>query len=297
MKDVVSPTAMEYAKSQPGGKYYGIPMVTMDMPAGRGVVIRYDILQAYNGGKYPTSVQGYVDFLKWVKATYPNSIPYAGRTSGDRLFVNSAPFFLMHGVYPYGARVQDGKYIRNLYLPEYRATVEVMRDLYASGVLDKDFVKCEAPQYFPKWQNTMVIWENGVDQILPPADSIRTSANDPNAVQMFIPPLTNYPSALRDVKYTYWTANSPITGHRVAIASSSKMQDKAWKVLEGFASPELRLAYEYGREGKEWNWSGGVRVPTDRIYSRDDNDADSHYWSLHLGIIQGFWPMNAKYAI
>ena len=55
--------------------------------------------------------------------------------------------------------------------------------------------------------------------------------------------------------------------------------------------------YAWGREGKEYTIVGGKRVPTTRLYFNDINDADSHYWTLHLGIIWGFWPTDVKYEV
>ena len=301
VRRIVNQTAMEFAAS-PGGLWYSIPMVPFEMPEGRGVFIRYDMLVEYNGGQWPRNVQGYVDFLKWVKATYPDSIPYPGRKAGDRLFFNSAPFFIWHGVYPYASSVRNGQYVRDLYTPEYRAAVEVMRDLYNAGVLDRDFVSSESAQYWPKWQQRAVIAENGVDQILPNVYAWKTTTNDPNAVIKFAPPLAELPSVVSDVKYTYRHANAAAIFHRTAIAASSRNQQAAWRVIEGFSTPELREAYEWGREGIEFNWENGVRVATDRIYSQptthpDLAPADTHGWTLHLGIIQGFWRTTASYAV
>ena len=58
---------------------------------------------------------------------------------------------------------------------------------------------------------------------------------------------------------------------------------------------EMKNADMLVREGKEHIIQGGEKVPTDRLYFRDPNDPDEHYWTLHLGIIWGFWPTEAKY--
>jgi hypothetical protein len=114
---------------------------------------------------------------------------------------------------------------------------------------------------------------------------------------VFAPPLKTYPV---DRKNIQWQSAGifPINwGHKVCISAKTKYPAQAWKVLEGFASDELRDAQAWGREGKEYNVVNGKRVPTDRIYFNDINDPDSHYWTLHLGIIWGFWPTDVKYEV
>ncbi len=118
----------------------------------------------------------------------------------------------------------------------------------------------------------------------------------PGAYWVFAPPLKRYPAGV-DRTYVQWLSSDifSINGsHRAVISAKTKYPAQAWKVLEAFASDELREAQARGREGKEYNVASGKRVPTTRLYFNDINDPDSHYWTLHLGIIWGFWPTDVK---
>jgi hypothetical protein len=141
---------------------------------------------------------------------------------------------------------------------------------------------------------------NSIDQIVPVVGTQienNVKNNTPGVYWVFAPPLKRYPV---DQKYIQLESSDvfPINGsHRTAINAKTKYPAQAWKVLEGFASDELRDAQAWGREGKEYNVVNGKRVPTNRLYFNDINDPDSHYWTLHLGIIWGFWPTEVKYEV
>jgi putative aldouronate transport system substrate-binding protein len=201
-------------------------------------------------------------------------------------------------VTPYGNRIQNGQVVREFTLPTYRAAVETFRGLYAEGILDQEFTNNPSPQFHAKRrERNPAMYTNGIDQILPITDYFLTNPQEFGSYYVYIPRLREYPIPSSELKYLDSSKAFPIISHRVAIAESSKQKDAAWRVLEGFASPELREAQAWGREGKEYNVVNGQRVPTDRLYMNDPNDADSHYWTLRLGIIWGFWPTDVKYAI
>jgi putative aldouronate transport system substrate-binding protein len=93
MQKVVTPIQMDLAKSQVTGRWWAVPMTATGLESGNGSIIRWDLLEQYNGGRFPDTVEGYIDFLRWVKNNIPDSIPLSGQTSGDRLFVISETFF------------------------------------------------------------------------------------------------------------------------------------------------------------------------------------------------------------
>jgi len=287
-------------------KYWAIPMNAVGMEAGWGVIVRQDLIDKYNGGKYPEDVQGYLNWFKAIKAANPDAIPYASRISGNYMFVNSAAILAMHGVYyPQSSYYRNGKYYRGIELPETTAALQVLRQMYQDGLLDKEFSTNPPDAYFSKLTNKMVATQtNTLDQILPAVgnqieQNALNSPPTPGVYWVFAPPLKRYPDGV-DRKYIQWLSSDvfPInSGHRVAISAKTQHPAEAWKVLEGFASDELRDAQAWGREGKEYNVVNGKRVPTKRLYFNDVNDPDSHYWTLHLGIIWGFWPTEVKYEV
>ena len=300
---------MEVVRDQTTTKrYWAIPMNQGNREPGWGVIVRQDLIEKYNGGKYPEDVQGYLNWFKAIKAAIPDSIPYASRTSGAYLFVNSASIWAMYGIwggYPTTNVFRNGKYYHALGVPEFKEAVKIYRQMYQDGLLDKEFATNPPDAYFSKLTNKYVATQtNDIDQILPTVgnqieQNAKNSPPTPGVYWVYAPPLTRYPAGV-ERKYIQWLGSDmfPVQGgHRVVISAKTKYPAQAWKVLEGWASDELYDAIAWGREGKEYNVVNGKRVPTARLYFNDVNDPDSHYWTLHLGIIRGFWPTEVKYEV
>jgi ABC-type glycerol-3-phosphate transport system substrate-binding protein len=285
-------------------KYWAIPMCQLGMEGGRGILCRKDLLIKYNGGKFPQTLQEYLTWFKAIKAAIPDSIPVAGQQLPGYLFYDSAAILFMHGVYyPTDLLWRNGKYAVAFTLPEYKEAMKVMRQLYADGLLDKEFATNPRDAYGQKLANKSVATRTTtIDQVNPVVGNtieLNAKNNTPGVYWVWSPPLTKYPAGV-ERKYIQWMSTDvyPINwGHRVCINAKTKYPKEAWRVLEAFASDKLRDVYAWGREGKEYTIVSGKRVPTPRLYFNDINDADSHYWTLHLGIIQGFWPTDVKYEV
>lgn len=307
MKKWVSPVAMELAASN-AGKWWAVPMVSQGVDAGRSNLLRWDLLVKYNGGKSLETVEDYVKWLKWIKDTIPGSIPLSSRNNpaNGQIFINGAGLmtYYVGTSGPFGSRIQDGKFISNLYLPEMKEAVKLYRQLYADGILDKEFATQPADQYFTKVTNQNVALQtNNIDQLVPGYGTFfengKLKEAQKGALWVFAAPLKTYPSVLKDQKYT-WDMNwGPIVGHRVAISTKSKYPDRAWKVLECFTSDALRNVYAYGREGKEFTMKDGQRVltPGSKLNKRNIEDPDEQYWTINLNFIMGFWPTEARYWV
>jgi putative aldouronate transport system substrate-binding protein len=305
MQKVCPALNMELVRDQTTTKkYWAIPMNNIGQEPGTGVLVRQDLIDKYNGGKYPEDLQGYLNWFKAIKAAIPDSIPVAGLPIAEYLFMNSASIFFMHGVYyPAEAYWRGGKYVRGIELPEFKEAIKVYRQLYKDGMLDKEFATNPRDAYSQKVTNKFVATQtNTIDQVVPIVGSqldAMAKNGTPGVYWVYAPPLTRYPAGV-ERKYIQWMSSDvyPINwGHRVVINAKTKYPAQAWRVLEGFASDELRDAQAWGREGKEYNVVNGKRVPTNRLYFNDINDPDSHYWTLHLGIIWGFWPTDVKYEV
>ncbi len=304
MKKVVSAVGMDLAKS-PGGKYWAVPMSTTGYDAGRGVIIRWDLLEKYNGGKQLETVDQYVAWAKWMRDNVPGSVVLSSRNSSGQLFVNGQSFFMWYGAHPYASRIQDGKFISNIRLPEMKEALKLWRQLYTDGLVDKEFATQDATAYFAKLaEGKILLQTNDIDQLVPGYGANYTAAKEwkpelKGVKWIFAAPLKTYPAVLKDPKYTWGGNWGPIVGHRVAISAKSKYPDKAWKVLEAFAGDKIREAYAYGREGKEFKWENGQRVllPGSKLNKRDLNDPDEQYWTIHLNFIWGFWPTEARYWV
>lgn len=298
MQKIVSPIAMDLARST-GGKYYAIPMVTTGYDAGRGNFIQYNQLLQYNGGKYPETVEEYVAYLKWIKQNIPDSIPLISRNQSPDIFKNQEGFFQWYGVPLYGNRVQDGKVVSNIRLPEMKEAVKLHRQLFTDGILDKEFATLPMAEWGVRLtEGKCAIFTNDIDQVVPGYQGNYENMKSKKGIYwVYCPPLKQYPASLKDPRYTWGYNTAPINAsHRIAIAAKTRYPNESWKVLEGFSTDALRQTFSIGREGKEYNMVGGKRVPTDRLYFHKLDDADSQYWTIHLQIIRGSWPTEERYA-
>ena len=300
MQARVSQLAFDLAAT-PNGLHFAMPMVMSAREPGWGNLVRYDLLEEYNGGEFPGTIDGYLDFLRWVRDTYEGSTPLSSRLAwGGRLFATADAFFLWYGVPPYGTRIQDGTVHHNFTLPAMKEALKLWRQVFEEGILDPEFATSDTAAWVQKRSERQVsMFSNATDQVIPGYDNMMNAGQ----VWVYTPPLDEYPEALTDPKYmadlsiNYGVDIFPISSHRTGITSAAKDPDRAWRVLEAFASDELWDVIAWGREGKEYTVEGGTRKATDRLYFRDLDDPDAHYWTLHLGTISGFWPTQVKYAV
>jgi putative aldouronate transport system substrate-binding protein len=289
MQKVVPAEALELARS-PGGKYWAIPRMNSGQLSGQTNAVRLDLWEQYNGGKNPGTVEGWMDYLRWIKRTIPDSIPLTGRQVGENIWNSQDTFFIWYGVQPYRFRVQGGQVIHEFTLPAYAEAVGVFRQLYADGVLDKEFAANPTPQWVNKLYGRNVgMFTYPAHQILLNAASFNKNLGGGNKFWTMSPPLTTYPSVVaNDLRYTYGNADLPIGVHRVGISSKSRYPDRAFKVLEGFASDALKDAMTWGREGHDYTVKDGQRVPDlTRIYLRDDKNPETMYWTQNMAFITG----------
>lgn len=257
---ICSEDAMELSRSA-SGNYYRIPQGTAGYMQGYENWIRYDWLEEYNGGVYPTDVDGYVDFLYWVKENYPDSVPLACRYQSDRIFMYGEVFFKWFGAMPQSYNVVDGEVVSTFVQPAYRDAVELYRQLYADGILDKEFANTAPSDYSNKVNAGMVAMGTTTPRGLQASYNIIASQNNTGAFFAFTPELETYPENLIDPIYTKGHLQTPIGIHGLSIASTCKNPDLAWKVIEAFATEELREMAEWGDEGVYYEVVDGKRVP------------------------------------
>jgi ABC-type glycerol-3-phosphate transport system substrate-binding protein len=284
VKKVITPEMMEMAKS-PSGHYYRIPMRNTSAPQGSGVAVRYDLLQKYNGGKWPESVDEYIELMRKIHAADPNALVMSNRVANTdtALGFGGLPIFFWYGALPYQYRVQGGKVYSTFQLPEYKAAVETMKKLYDEGILDKEFATNDNAKYGDKKSNRNVMFEyNAADQFIP--SGLPKQPQDKDKEWQLAPPLKQYPSVLKDPKYAQPFLGLPITDHGIYISSKTKDPAVAWRVVEAFASDELHNLIFWGKEGEDYTVKDGKKVPIDGKSLSDKNQ----YYKLHLAIIFGF---------
>lgn len=279
----VTPEMMELAKDKVSGNYWRIPMASQNTPQGAGIVARYDLVMKYNNNKWPETIEEWVNMMRTMKKAEPDSIILSNRVSGDyTLSYGGTPIFNLFGAAPYTYRVDGGKAVSTFTLPEYRAAVELYKQLYDEGIVDKEFAVNDNAKYYEKVKNKNVLWEyNSADQYVP--SGVAKKPEDQTKEWLWAPPLKTYPSVVKDAKYTRPYRWMPIAGHGVYISAKSKDPERAWKAIEGFASDELHEAIFWGKEGETYNVKDGKRVPIAEKLSDK-----SRSWSLHLAFIFGF---------
>ncbi|WP_409345357.1 extracellular solute-binding protein [Paenibacillus sp. MBLB4367] len=280
IKKVITPEMMELAKSD-SGHYYRIPMNMTNQPQGRGVVVRYDLLVKYNEGKWPQTIEEWVEMMRKLKKAEPESVPLSNRLEGERAFGGGGKtVFFWHGAMPFEYRVQNGKVVSTFQLPEYKAAIELMKQLYDEGLLDKEFATNDNTRYASKKSTKNTMFEmTSSDQLVPSA-----AAKPKNAEFIewqWSPALTKYPSVLKDPKYALPYKGSPIGESGLYISKQSKDPDRAWRVIEAFASNELSEAIFWGKEGVTYEVKDGKRVPIPEALRKQ-------YWAINLALVWGF---------
>lgn len=283
MQKVITPEMMEMAKSA-SGKYYRIPMSRAEAAQGDGIIVRYDLLEKYNGGKWPETVEEWVDMLRKLKQGDPDSIPMTNRVlDPEAISYSGLPFFYWYGAMPYTYRVVGGEAVSTFTLPEYKEAVQVMKRLYDEGLLDREFATNDTPKWVEKWNNRNVLFgHNGADQYIPKNDpKLLASGKD----YVFAPPLKQYPSVLQDTKYVQPFRKFPINKDSVYISSKAKDKERAWKVLEGFATEQLKDTIFWGIENEDYKVENGQKVPIEGEGLSNPNKT----YRLHFGIVLGFY--------
>jgi ABC-type glycerol-3-phosphate transport system substrate-binding protein len=291
MKKLITPEMLGFVKSPSGHNYY-MPM-RWDAPPGWGNYARSDLVMQYNNGKWPESVDEWIALLRTIKRAIPDSIPITAQTNPNGTFGYGDTLWIYYGVepfgYPYGSRIQDGKIVPDFILPEYRAAVEMWRTLYSEGILDREYATNDGPKRIQRvLDNSVVLLSDyGGNQILPNIDGV--AAQGKPYTFAVTPPLKTYPSVLRDPKYANMVYKplpvlvGPNFAHGMYVGAGSKYPDKAWKVIEAFATPEFFDLITWGQQGIQYTVANGKRVPNYTAL----NDPN-HTWALHLSILWGF---------
>ncbi|MEN6315824.1 MAG: extracellular solute-binding protein [Clostridiaceae bacterium] len=277
----------EYTKTSEG-KYYYIPMSQAKTPQGRGVIARLDLIEKYNSGVMPTTVEEWADYARKVKKELPTSVPISSWSPGSMIFAYNMEFWAWFGVDPNytHTRIVNGVVTPDVYLPEYKEALIFNKKLYDDGLISPTFAtnKDYAQYSADITNNNTIMWTDGADQI----SGYATYYPQKGFKLVFAPELSKYPSVVADKKYVHaamnaYASNGLDTGHRVHISAKTKYPDQAWRVIEGFCQDELYEAIFWGKEGSEYVMKDGKRFLVPIKY----NDP-SRTWSLQLAMIMGF---------
>lgn len=152
---------MIYVRNQ-DGEIYGLGFV-MDNRAALSTAIRTDWLENL-GLDQPTTWDEWVNVWKAFKEQDANG---NGDTTDEiPLAISYANFFELESIFGINSNgkfsIEDGKYIYDPENPKYEAFLDGMRELYADGILYKEYITCDDSQLSTIGANntlgTMVNW-------------------------------------------------------------------------------------------------------------------------------------------
>jgi putative aldouronate transport system substrate-binding protein len=283
MQKLITPEMLELSKDPLSGKYWRMPMAYNTSPSFWINLVRFDKIKKYNDGKWPETVEQWVELLRKIKKAEPTFTLIANNNGGEAaLGYSFNTVYSWFGAIPYDYRIQNGKIISTFTTPEYLEATKLMKQLYDEGIVAKDFATIDRAAYAQlKANNNLFTEYQQIESVVGIAQTKKTEGA-PNEYGI-APPLKQYPAVLKDPKYAQPKINLPILDHGLYISSASKNPDRAWKVLEGFASDKLYEAIFWGKEGETYTMKDGKRVPD----AKKINDP-SRTWALHLGVLFGF---------
>ncbi|NSW91445.1 MAG: extracellular solute-binding protein [Firmicutes bacterium] len=284
MKKVITEQMMELNKAS-DGKNYCIPMAYKS-PSGYGNIARVDLLKKYYNGKWPESVEEWVEFFRIIKKEIPGCIPLTGVGGFG---AGTATMWLFYGIqYPEARRVEKGNVTWCFTLPEYREALLLWRQLYKEGILDQEYAVNTLDKKVQRLENNNVAMiTDGADQIMAWANYL--SPRIEGCEIAYVPPLKKYPAVLKDPNYALFDRlGMPclIKSQGVYISSKCSYPDRAWRVLEALASEEFLELLVWGREGEEHIIQDGKKVPI--VEKLNDPNRTGRYYSIMFALFPGF---------
>lgn len=126
------------------GKIYSIPDAKVDLANFCYMGYRQDWLDALGYEKTPETLEEMIAFMRDVTFKDPDgngvddTYGYLGIT--NTVSWGFSPFFGAYGVYPDLFYEKDGKVVYGNVEPETRTVLELLRDLYAEGIIDPEWV-------------------------------------------------------------------------------------------------------------------------------------------------------------
>ena len=174
----------------------------------------------------------------------------------------------------------------------------MMNDLYKKGIYDQEFATSDSSRYNANFYDGMIAQTNTMDQFTPASHiGVRTNPNfSERAFQEWhsAPLLEQYPPSVKDPWYGVPFNGTPIVFHGLYLPVTSSDYDRAWRVIEGFASDELFELYFYGIEGQTFEIVNGERVFNWDKYNElrntglPETGGMNTAWGLAYQVIAGF---------
>lgn len=251
------------------GKQYGIPMMNERANIENTILMREDILNKL-GLKVPSTTEEFIQVLRAVKKAYPAMIPFsAAPTAGGATSLFSETLISGFGFY-FEWNERDGKLLHRVQLPEYRAYLQFLNQLYQEGLLDADIAVNKRVNLDEKFTSGKVFaipsgWYDASTQI--PA----LYAAHPEAKVTYVSPLKNEQGVAKIRANKYLNKMS-------AIPRNAKNPEDAIKLINAKLDPEIFTFITLGTEGVTFTKSGNRYEPIMPIFSEWRGNA---WWYLN----------------
>ena len=243
--DAMKPYMIDY-----DGGIYSVKSITA-FHYQSSLMIRSDWLEALNL-EYPTTVEDYVEVLRHFKNDDPNGngmqdeIPYMGLT-GDL-----SPFWNAFGILPLGSNpyvLVDGKLVPRYEHPEFKNCVDLLRELYAEGLIDQEYTVRDIPSRdeLVSTDKVGVISATG-NESTKLTKSLRANGFDKAMMQPVLP--------MVGVGGQNIAGRFP-TGTCAGITTTAKDPEACMMVLDYLLSEEGQILTNYGVEGETFEYVDG----------------------------------------
>lgn len=292
VKNVVNEEQMTWAASS-DGNFYNVPMSMLARPSGQWIAGRWDLVSKYNDGKWPETVPEWIDLLNKIKTEMPDALVISNRMLKVDYALNygGRVIYQLYGLTSAGGDVWDfdnQKAQSEFLTPEYRAASKVMRELYESGALDKEFATTEKWADNLKTKNIVLNCQPS-DAITPLRPNYADFPEGNSQIWRMAAPLKEFPAEVRYPEVAYGTPSTGIASHGLFISARCKTPDRAWDVIEALASEEVRDFCVWGKEGETFEMKDGERVPLPERASLPADDPKFFGWQRQFLVIWGFW--------
>lgn len=268
---------IEASKADDGNLYLLRSLPTQD---GWHLLARNDMLKAAGVTEIPTTLDGWVDAMKKVKAQYPDAIMYTCMGMTNYMQFLFKPFGCENG---YGWQYIDGKVANVFENPNLEKAVGFAQQMLADGLLDKEFATTTQQTYTDKRRNNNVLLVSANLASLPGSIDL-LAKNNVQHVE-FIPAPWVFADGVEVDDYQKYVPSKVVTNQGIAISSQTKDPDAAVRVIEAFLSDEVMDLITNGREGIEYKVENGEKVFDPVAY------ADSN-WRNVYGIMFGYNPLD-----
>lgn len=294
VQKVITPEQMEWVKEATTGKNFFIPMRYEGLPQGEWIIARWDLVNKYNNGKWPTTVPEWLAFFEKVKQEIPDAMVLSNRLqkSGYALSYGGRVIYKLYGLSgPSGGGFfwdwDKQELVNEFITPEYKAATNVMKDLYEKGLLDKEFATTE--KWFDNKKTKNIVAESNAGNQVGLVRPNTPDFPEGNTHEWrMAAPLTEFPAETRYPEVAYGTKTNGLTGHALYISAKCKNPDRAFDVLEVLASEEFKDLCSWGTEGYSYKMEGNERVPIPEVTKLDASDPKVFRWQRQFLLIWGF---------